>query len=141
MSKLNPTAVQSYNGNITVSGGGVSLFWQFLQQGKGVNSKPLVTTGNATSLRITLPHFLERFSSDGCSAVTVYGFEYSTTNNFPEGTGTQSVSTNIVFGVFSSDLSGTGFKYTLLLSAFATNAGGTAYGALQNFTNAFCTSG
>jgi len=134
--KLNPTAVQSYNGNIPVSGGGVAATSNVAATGAGVNSAPSVTTGAATSITVSGATLNGTISSIGCSAVTAYGVEYSTVSGFANGTGTQLPSSNLASGSFSSAVSGLNPSTTYYFKAYATNGGGTAYGTEQSFTTA-----
>ena len=62
------------------------------------------------------------------SAVSAYGIEYSTTNGFPNGTGTQVASANLAGGNFTSNLTGLTPTTTYYYKAYATNTGGTTYG-------------
>ena len=131
--KFSPTAVQSYNGNIAVAGGGVAAPVNVAASGAGVNSTPSVTTGAASLITQTSATAAGTITANGCTAVTAYGIEYSTTNGFPNGTGTQVVSTNLTGGNFTSALSGLTSNTTYYYKAYATNAGGTGYGAQQSF--------
>lgn len=134
--RFTPTAVQSYNGNIPVSGGGLATAVNVAVTGAGVNSTPTVVTGAASAITQTTATAAGSISATGCSAVTAYGIEYSTTNGFPLGTGTQVASTNLSGGNFSSALTGLTPSTTYYYRAYATNAGGTAYGAQLSFTTA-----
>lgn len=54
---------------------------------------------------------------------------------FPNGTGTAVASSNLAGGIFSSNLAGLAApNTTYYYHAYATNGGGTGYGAEQNFT-------
>jgi Lamin Tail Domain len=132
--QFNPTAVQSYNGNIAVGGGGVSASINVAAAGSGVNSMATVTTGGASAITQISATTAGSIPSIGCSAVTAYGIEYSTTSGFPNGTGTPAPSTNLSGGNFSSNLAGLTAATTYYYKAWATNAGGTAYGLEQSFT-------
>ncbi len=134
--RFTPTAVQSYNGNIPVAGGGLAATVNVAVTGAGVNSTATVVTGAASAITQTTATTAGSISGIGCSAVTAYGIEYSTTNNFPLGTGTQAASTNLAGGNFSSALTGLTSSTTYYYRAYATNAGGTAYGAQLSFTTA-----
>ncbi len=134
--RFTPTAVQSYNGNISVGGGGVASAVNVAASGAGVNAAPSVTTGAASAITQTTATAAGTISSIGCSAVTVYGIEYSLINGFANGTGTPVTSSNLAGGNFSSALSGLAPSTTYYYKAYATNAGGTAYGAQQSFTTA-----
>jgi hypothetical protein len=133
--RFSPTAVQSYNGNIPVAGGGVAAPVNVPATGAGVNTAPSVTTGTpATAITQTSATAPGTITATGCTAVTAYGIEYSTVNGFPNGTGTQVPSTNLNAGNFTSSLTGLLSNTTYYYKAYATNGGGTTYGAQQSFT-------
>lgn len=132
--RFTPTAVQSYNGNIAVNGGGVTTPVNAAAVGSGVNTAPSVTTGGASSITLTSATAAGSIPATGCTAITAYGIEYSTTAGFPNGTGTQVASSNLSGGNFSSNLTGLASGTTHYYKAYATNAGGTTYGAEQSFT-------
>lgn len=134
--KFSPVAVQSYNGNIPVAGGGIASTVNVAAVGAGVNSAPGVTTGAASAITTTTATLAGTITATGCTSVTAYGIEYSTTNGFPNGTGTQVASTNLAGGNFSSNLSGLTPTTTYYYKAYATNSGGTTYGTQQTFTTA-----
>lgn len=131
---FDPTAVQSYNGNIVVSGGGAASSVNVAASGAGVNTMASVTTGAATAITMNSATAAGSITGTGCSAVTAYGIEYSTVNGFTPGTGTQVPSTNLSGGNFSADLTGLSSGVTYYYIAYATNAGGTAYGSQLSFT-------
>jgi len=130
-----PVANQSYNGNIDVAGGGATTV-SVAASGAGANNPPAVTTGGATSITISSATLAGNITDNGCTAVTAYGIEYSTTSGFPNGSGTQVASTNLSAGNFSSNVSGLAASTVYYYKAYATNAGGTTYGAQQSFTTA-----
>ena len=132
--KFSPTAVQSYNGNIAVGGGGTAAATNVAASGSGVNTIPAVTTGAASLITTSTATLAGTITSNGCSAITAYGVEYSTTNNFPNGTGTAVPSTNISGGNFTSNISGLTASTVYYYHAYATNNGGTGYGSQQTFT-------
>lgn len=134
--RFTPTTVQSYNGNIAVAGGGVVAATSVAASGAGVNSTASVTTGAASAITQTTATVAGSISATGCTAVTVYGIEYSLTNGFPNGTGTQVASTNLSAGNFTSALIGLAPSTTYYYKAYATNGGGTAYGIQLSFTTA-----
>lgn len=131
--RFNPTLVQSYNGNIPVGGGGASTV-NVAATGAGVNSVPTVTTGAASAVTTNSATLAGTIPADGCSAVTAYGVEYSTTAGFPNGSGTPVLSTNLSGINFSSNVSGLNPNTVYYYHAYATNAAGTGYGNEQNFT-------
>ena len=130
--QFNPTLVQSYNGNIVVGGGGAASI-NVAAAGSGVNSAPSLTTGAASAITTNSATCDGTITSVGCSAVTAYGIEYSLTNGFPNGTGTAVASTNLAGGNFSSNLTGLAPNTTYYYHAYASNGGGTGYGAQQSF--------
>ena len=131
--QFTPTAVQSYNGNIPVGGGGATAI-NVAAVGAGVNTIASVTTGAASAITQTTATLAGSITANGCSAITAYGVEYSTINGFPNGTGTAVASTNLAAGNFSSNVIGLTPGVTYYYHAYATNAGGTAYGTQQSFT-------
>lgn len=131
--KFSPTAVQSYNGNIAVGGGGATSI-NVAAAGTGVNTAASVTSGAASAITQTTATVAGTIPSIGCSAITAYGIEYSTTNNFPTGTGTQTAATNLSGINFSSALSGLTANTVYYYRAYVTNAGGTTYGSQLSFT-------
>ena len=133
--KFTPTAVQSYNGNIPVSGGGAAAI-NVAASGAGINSIATVTTGAASAITSTSATLAGTIPANGCSAITAYGVEYSITNGFPNGTGTAVPSTNLSGINFSSNVTGLTPTTTYYYHAYATNNGGTAYGAQQSFVTA-----
>jgi hypothetical protein len=132
--KLTPTAVQSYNGNIPVSGGGAAASINVTVTGGGISTAPSVTTGAASSITTTGATLAGSITATGCTVVTAYGVEYSTINGFANGSGTQAASTNLNAGSYTSTLSGLTPATTYYYKAYATNSGGTTYGAQQSFT-------
>lgn len=131
--QFSPTAVQSYSGNIVVAGGGAASI-NVAAAGAGVNSVPSLTTGAASAITTNSATCAGTITSVGCSAVTAYGIEYSTTAGFPNGAGTAVASSNLTGGIFSSNLAGLAPNTTYYYHAYATNGGGTGYGSEQNFT-------
>ena len=133
--KFSPTAVQPYNGNIVVGGGGATAI-NVAVTGSGVNAAPAVTTGSASAITTSSATVAGSITDQGCTALTAYGIEYSLTSGFANGTGTQVPSTNLSGTSFTSALSGLNAGTTYYYKAYATNAGGTTYGAEQSFVTA-----
>ncbi|MBX2979374.1 MAG: T9SS type A sorting domain-containing protein [Flavobacteriales bacterium] len=127
-----PTLVQDYSGNIPVSGGGADAI-DVSASGEGVNTLATVATGAASNVSFSGATLAGTISATGCSALSDYGIEYSTTSGFTPGTGTPVAGSNLAGINFSVALSGldqgTGYFYR----AYATNSGGTAYGDEQVF--------
>lgn len=138
--KFTPTAVQSYNGNIPVSGGGAASGITVAASGAGANNPPAETTGGASDITASGATLAAAITDNGCTAVTTYGIEYSTTNGFADGTGTKIASTNLAAGNFTSAVSGLSPLSTYYYKAYATNGGGTTYGTQRAFTTLACIS-
>ena len=132
--KFSPIAVQSYNGSILLSGGGLASNYPVAATGSGVNDAPTVTTGASSSVGATSAIAAGTINSIGCAAITAYGIEYSTSNGFPDGTGTQVPSTNLSGGNFTSTLSGLAPNTRYYYKAYAINSIGTTWGTQQAFT-------
>lgn len=130
--KFNPTAVQSYDGNIAVNGGGVTTSVNVAATGSGANSAATVSTDGVSALTSTSVTLAGSVTNNGCSAITTYGIAYSTTSGFT--TGTEVNSTNMTSNVFTSDVSGLAPSTTYYYKAFAVNAAGISYGIEKTFT-------
>ena len=130
--KFAPTNVQSYDGNILVSGGGLTNI-PVVVSASGINSTATVNTISnlVTGTSATLSGSI---TINGCSSVTDYGFEYSTVSGFTNGTGISISASNLTSGSFSKTVSGLLGGTTYYLKAFATNSAGTSYGVQQSFT-------
>lgn len=141
--RFTPTATGVTSGSITINGGGLSADVLVAASGTGVNTPATVslngTAGSITSSGATISG--STISVIGCSAVTAYGIEWSTTNNFTPGTGTQVAGTGFsgsAGGTFTTTLTGLSSNTLIYYRAFATNAGGTAYGATQASFTTLC---
>lgn len=128
--QFTPTAIQSYDGNIAVGGGGAPSI-DVAAVGSGSNNPPVVTSGTAVVTPITAT-VAGLINNNGCTAVTAYGVAYSLTSGFT--TGTMVNSSNLSAGSFTASLSGLTPATTYYYKAFATNSGGTGYGAERSFT-------
>lgn len=131
--QFSPTAVQSYDGNIVVGGGGATDI-NVAASGSGVNTAPTVTAGGVSNITGTTADVAGTITVTGCSAVTAYGIEYSTTDNFTPGTGTQVAGGTLTAGAYTSNLTGLTAATIYYYRAYATNSGGTSYSAQSNFT-------
>ena len=126
------TNVQSYNGMIEISGGGATAI-NVEVVGSGINTPVISTTDvsfGASASSATLTGSL----IEGCSSISSYGFEYSTTENFANGSGITAASTNINAGNFTVNLTGLQSDTTYYYKAFATDGTGTVYGTQSSFT-------
>lgn len=136
--QFTPAAVQAYNGNIPVSGGGASSSINVAVSGAGVNTAPAVSAAAATSVSYTSATLPATVTDAGCTAVATYGFEYSTTNGFANGSGTVLTSSNLASGSFSAVIGGLAPSTTYYYKAFAQNAGGKSYSSQRSFTTLAC---
>jgi len=130
--KFTPTATGSNNSTISIGGGGASSI-SVNVNGGGINTIGTATTGAASSIASASATLNGSFT-EVCSTITGYGFEYSLTNNFANGTGTQAPSTNQSSGVFSAGISGLGSGLTYYFKAYASDGITTVYGNQQSFT-------
>lgn len=131
--KFTPTAVQSYNGNIVLSGGGVASF-NVAATGSGVNTTATVATGASSAVTATTATAAGTITVTGCSPVTAYGIEYSLNTGFV--TGTQVAASNLSAGNFSANITGLTPNARYFYKAYVTTGAGTVYGAELSFINA-----
>jgi uncharacterized repeat protein (TIGR02543 family) len=130
--KFAPTAVQSYNGSISLAApGGAALAVPVT--GQGVNTPASVATGLASDVTGLSATLAGTVTANGCTTITAYGFEYAL-NNFTNGTGTQVVSNNINNASYTASLTNLSPGATYYYKAFATSAAGTVYGEQRTFT-------
>ena len=139
--KFNPTAVQAYTGNIPVAGGGFATTVNVAASGSGVNSTATVITGTAVNITTQSALVAGQVITEGCSAVTSYGVEWSGINGFANGTGTPVAGSSISAGNFTVPMTGLVQGATYYYHAYAINNGGTAYGPQQSFTVASISNG
>ena len=131
--KFSPTLVQSYDGNIPVGGGGVTQV-NVAASGSGINTAPGVTAGVATGITLTTATIPGTITVTGCTAITSFGVEFSTSDGFANGTGTAIDGTNLAAGSFSVPLSGLTQSTPYYYHTYAINGGGTSYSAQGTFT-------
>lgn len=131
--RFTPTAVQSYDGNIVISGGGASSI-NVAAAGSGVNTSATVTTATATSITSATATLGGNVTVQGCGTVT-RGVVYATTTN-PAigGTGVTNLSGGTGTGAFTANATGLTTGVTYYARAYATNNAGTVYGSQVSFT-------
>ncbi|MGQ2983169.1 beta strand repeat-containing protein [Flavobacterium sp.] len=131
-----PTTVGSYNGNIPVSGGDATAI-NVAATGSGINTlATVVAAGTATVTSASTAQAGGDVTAEGCTDVTERGLVYSTTANPALGS-TGALSVADIFegaGEFALEISGLIGGTTYYVKAYATNSGGTTYGAQQTFT-------
>jgi hypothetical protein len=136
--KFSPVVVQSYNGNIPVSGGGASTSQSAVGNGIATATIGNAATTNITSSGATLNGTLV----EGCESTLSYGFVYSTVSGFVPATGTSAPSSNLSGTNFSVSLSGLLPSTTYYFYAFTTTASGIVYAATEGtFTTTLASSG
>ncbi len=126
--KFSPTIEQNYADDIPVTGGDADAEACTLTDAAGVDSAPTVTTGIASSIGIDDATCAGTIDDEGCDAVTAYGIEYSTTEDFTPGTGTQLAGSNLNDGDYDVELTGLDEGTTYYYRAYATSSKGTSYG-------------
>ncbi len=127
-----PTAVQSYNGSLTITGGGITPY-SVSVSGAGINTTATVATG-AGSVSSGSATFNGSISATGCSSISSYGFEYSTLSGFSNGSGIQVLGSNLNAGNFSAAVTGLSANTTYYYKAFAVTGAGNSYGSQQAVT-------
>ncbi len=102
----------------------------------------VTTTSPATNISTTSVTLGGNITNTGGSNATVRGFEYSTTNGFANGSGTPvSESGSFSTGAYTLPVTGLTPGTIYYFKAFATNPGGTSYGAQVSFTTVQAYSG
>jgi len=95
---------------------------------------PTVTTTPATSITVNSATAGGNITATGGANATERGVEYSTTDGFANGTGTEvAESGDFGTGTFTRPLTGLSAGTTYYFKAFATNSFGTSYGAQESF--------
>ncbi|WP_165758846.1 cadherin-like beta sandwich domain-containing protein [Niastella yeongjuensis] len=130
---FNPIVEQAYDGNIVVSGGGITPV-NIAVAGTGINTTATVNTGASSGVTTTMA-IAGSIASTGCSPITGYGLEYSLVSPWLAGTGTQVPASNLSGGNFSVTLSGLNPNQKMYYKAYVTTSGGTAYGTELSFIN------
>ena len=125
--KFLPVAVQSYNGNILIDGGGASTSQSVI--GNGI-ATAVVGNGSAASVTSSAAT-LNGSLVAGCEPTLSYGFVYSTISGFNPSTGTSVSSNNLSGTSFSSTLSGLLPSTTYYFYAYATTASSTIYASVE----------
>src|SRR5690606_8321688 len=95
---------------------------------------PTVTTGSAADITTTSATLGGNATDNGGAEITARGIEYSTTEGFTEGAGTQVAADEMGTGEFTVAVTGLTAATTYYYRAYATNSEGTAYGDEVSFT-------
>ncbi len=128
-----PTAAQSYSGSVLMVSYNPVFGIPINLSGTGVSTPATVVTGSPV-VTGTSAVLNGAISAIGCGPISSYGFEYSTTQGFANGSGTVVTADNLTTGNFSKNVSGLTPGATYYYKAFATNSGGTAYGSQNSFS-------
>lgn len=129
--KLSPTAVANYTGNIVISVGASSA--QVAVSGSGIAVLANMTALAATAVTNHSASLPGQLTLSNCGPVTAYGFEYSTTSGFSNGTGTRVNATNLAGNAFSATANGLVSNTDYYYKVFGTNSSGTAYSNEMHF--------
>lgn len=130
--KFSPTAIQFYNGNIPVSGGGANAI-NVAVRGSGNNAAPTVVTGAAELLTPNNVKLSGTISNPGCTPAITYGIEYSGIDGFAPGFGTKVRKLDIPTTDYTVTLNGLVRGTRYYYRAYASNDGGISYGAQETF--------
>src|SRR5690606_33750006 len=96
--------------------------------GGPTNTIPTVTTASASGITATTAILGGNVTDNGGAEVTARGIEYSTTEGFTEGAGTQLSADEAGTGEFTVEMTGLTAATTYYYRAYATNSEGTSYG-------------
>ncbi|MCA0350285.1 MAG: lamin tail domain-containing protein, partial [Bacteroidetes bacterium] len=121
--KFTPTLVQSYNGNISISGGGASSI-NVATLGAGISTAATIVTGTSSSITATTASATGNVVL-GCSAVISSGIEYSISNDF---------SGSVFVNGLPASLTGLSPNTQYFYRAVVTDATGTIVGNSDSFT-------
>src|SRR5690606_26993537 len=102
--------------------------------GGPTNTIPTVTTASASGITATTAILGGNVTDDGGTEITARGIEYSTTEGFTEGAGTQVAADEAGTGEFTVSVTGLTARTTYYYRAYATNGEGTSYGDEVSFT-------
>jgi len=131
--QFSPSAIQSYNGNIALTGGGVAAY-NVPATGAGINTVASVTTGSSSNISSGGATVAGTITASGCGTVTDAGVEYSTTSGFANGSGTSISASSFAGGSFSVAITGLQPNTTYFYKAYATTGAGTSEGTQLSFT-------
>ncbi len=130
--KFTPTAIQSYNGDIVVGGGGATSVNRSVT-GAGINTLSTVTTTSpATAIASTTVTASGNVTDAGCQVVTARGICYGVAIN-PNITGTKTTVAGTT-GAFSSNITSLLPNTLYHFRAYSTTSAGTSYGSDVTFT-------
>lgn len=129
--KFIPVTVQSYNGDIVVSGGGAPNY-NVPTKGSGIGVS--ITTVGSSAVTATTATVSGSITNGNCVNFTNYGFLYSPNAGFPNNTASAIISSNLNAENFSANLTGLSPNVRYYYKAFATNGTDSSFGAQLFFT-------
>ncbi|MGV3461452.1 MAG: T9SS sorting signal type C domain-containing protein [Flavobacterium sp.] len=134
--KFDPTAVQAYNGNITIQGAApyTAATLTLPVTGAGIFTAAIAAAEAATAITMTSASIGATSTAGNCTTNTGYGIEYSTINNFVNGSGTQVAGTGITDGAYTVALTNLLPCKTYYYKAYTTTSGEPVYSAQRTFT-------
>lgn len=100
----------------------------------GGATAPTVTTNAETNVAVTSATLNGEITATGGENSTSRGFAWGTTSDLSTSVATTTESGSFGTGTFSTNISGLKSGTTYYFRAYATNTGGTGYGAIDNFT-------
>ena len=124
--KFSPTAIQSYNGSISITGGGAPTY-NVIAVGSGAPNASVATGSSSaiTDSSVTL----SATTTEGCQSITSQGFLYGTLTS-----GDQTVLGTVSGSSFSASLSGLQDSTTYYYVAYIVSGGDTTYGTIDSVT-------
>ena len=132
--RFEPTDALTYNGDVTIIGGGTETFT--LASGNGVSTVATVNTTAAEVLSASTAKVTAEVTVQGCSTVTERGIVYSLTAD-PEIDGigvTKVTDAGTGAGTYMLSISGLIGETLYYTRAYSVNNGGISYGAALTFT-------
>jgi hypothetical protein len=134
--KFMPVSVKSYSANIRITGGGTNSFHNINvpTPSRGVNTAPTLSLGDSEHIGEQEATISGMISDTGCSAVTAYGIEYSTSSGFEPGTGTTILSNDLTDKKFSAQIPGLDANTTYYYRILAINSAGQGQSSEASFT-------
>lgn len=134
---LTPAAPQSYNANITILGTAPYASARLTVQaiGTGIFTPATSTSAAATLITTTSASISATSVTGNCTTNTEYGIEYSTVNNFANGSGTQLAGANInETGAYTVVLENLLPCKTYYYKAYTKTSGSPVYSTIRSFT-------
>lgn len=134
---LTPAAPQSYNANIIILGTAPYASARLTVQaiGTGIFTPATATSAAATSITATSASISATSVTGNCTTNTEYGIEYSTVNNFANGSGTQLAGANIdETGAYTVVLENLLPCKTYYYKAYTKTSGSPVYSTIRSFT-------